>query len=64
MPSFNPKQQYNIVPKEFRIKDFYEFSEQYVVRPPYQRKSVWSKPEKEALVAWSEYEADHVLPQC
>lgn len=48
--SFNPKSEYTIVPTEFSIKDFYEYKEDYVTRPPYQRKVVWSKAKKQSLM--------------
>jgi 5-methylcytosine-specific restriction endonuclease McrA len=48
--SFNPKSEYTIVPTEFGIKDFHEYKEDYITRPPYQRKAVWSKSKKQALM--------------
>ena len=48
--AFNPKTEYTIVPTEISIKDFFEYSEDYVTRPPYQRKAVWSKKKKQALL--------------
>jgi hypothetical protein len=48
--AFNPKTEYTIVPKEFSIKDFFEYKEDFVTRPPYQRKAVWSKKKKQALM--------------
>ena len=47
---FNPKPEYTIVPTEVGISDFFVFKEAYVTRPPYQRKSVWSKKKKQALM--------------
>lgn len=47
---FNPKSEYTTVPREFSIKDFFEYKEDYVTRPPYQRKSVWSKKKKQSLL--------------
>jgi 5-methylcytosine-specific restriction endonuclease McrA len=47
---FNPKSEYTIVPAEISIKDFYEYKEDYVTRPPYQRKAVWSKAKKQSLM--------------
>jgi len=44
------KTEYTIVPKEFSIKDFFEYKEDFVTRPPYQRKAVWSKKKKQALM--------------
>lgn len=47
---FNPKSEYTIVSTEISIKDFFDYKEDYVTRPPYQRKSVWSKDKKQALM--------------
>ena len=47
--AFNPKTEYTIVSKEFSIKDFFEYKEDFVTRPPYQRKAVWKKKKKQAL---------------
>jgi 5-methylcytosine-specific restriction endonuclease McrA len=47
---FNPKTEYTIVPTDINIKDFHEYMEDYVTRPPYQRKSVWSKAKKQSLM--------------
>ena len=48
--SFNLKQEYITVPSDINIKDFFEYKEMYVTRPPYQRKSVWSKKKKQSLM--------------
>lgn len=48
--SFNPKPEYTIVPTEIGIKDFFEYKEDFVTRPPYQRKVVWNKKKKQALM--------------
>ncbi len=48
--SFNPKQEYIITEDKIKIRDFHEYAEDYVTRPPYQRKSVWSKKKKQALI--------------
>tara|TARA_Y100000310_G_C20601774_1_gene773413 strand:+ start:72 stop:1478 length:1407 start_codon:yes stop_codon:yes gene_type:complete len=47
---FNPKSEYTIVSTEIGIRDFFAYKEDYVTRPPYQRKSVWSKIKKQALM--------------
>ena len=47
---FNPKSEYTIVSTDIGIKDFFDYKEDYVTRPPYQRKSVWSKNKKQALM--------------
>ncbi|MEW5677176.1 DUF262 domain-containing protein [Flavobacterium enshiense] len=48
--AFNPKSEYTIVPTEIGIKDFFEYKEDFVTRPPYQRKVVWNKKKKQALM--------------
>ena len=48
--SFNPEQKYLITETKIPIKDFHDYSEEYITRPPYQRKTVWSKKKKENLL--------------
>jgi 5-methylcytosine-specific restriction endonuclease McrA len=48
--SFNPKPEYITVPTDINIKDFFEYREMYITRPPYQRKSVWSTKKKQSLM--------------
>jgi len=48
--AFNPKSEYTIVPTVFNIKDFHDYKEDYVTRPPYQRKAVWSRAKKQSLM--------------
>jgi len=48
--SFNPKQKYQVVEDLISIKDFSDYSEEYVTRPPYQRKNVWSMKMKQVLL--------------
>ena len=43
---FNPPKKYHIEPRTINLKDFADYPEDYVVRPPYQRKSVWSQKKK------------------
>jgi len=47
---FNPKTEYDIVHKSFPIRDFHDYAEEFVVRPPYQRKNVWSQRKQQALL--------------
>ncbi len=47
---FNPKPEYITVPLDIDIEDFSKYKEEYVTRPPYQRKSVWSKNKKQSLM--------------
>lgn len=48
--SFNPKQEYQVVEDLIAIKDFSDYSEEFVTRPPYQRKNVWSTRKKQNLL--------------
>jgi hypothetical protein len=48
--SFNPKSEYTIISKDISIKDFYDYKDDFVTRPPYQRKAVWSKSKKQSLI--------------
>jgi hypothetical protein len=48
--SFNPKPEYTIVSEKISIKDFHEYKEDFITRPPYQRKAVWSRKKKQALM--------------
>jgi hypothetical protein len=48
--AFNPRQEYQVVEDLISIKDFTDFSEEYVTRPPYQRKNVWSTKKKQNLL--------------
>ena len=48
--SFNPKTDYTISPKDIGIKRFFDNKNGYVTRPPYQRKSVWLRKQKQDLM--------------
>lgn len=48
--AFNPKSQYDIIRTNQAIKDFHDFPEDYVTRPPYQRKVVWDTGKQQALL--------------
>jgi hypothetical protein len=47
--AFNPKQEYLITENRIRLKDFFDYREDYITRPPYQRKSVWSVKKQQSL---------------
>jgi hypothetical protein len=47
---FSPPTTYQIIPESVKLEDFHKYAEEYVVRPPYQRKSVWSRKKKLALL--------------
>jgi hypothetical protein len=48
--SFNPEQEYLIISLPIDIRDFHEYSDDFIVRPPYQRKNVWSSRKKQNLL--------------
>lgn len=50
MPAFAPRQTYVVTPNPTQIRDFHDYADEYVVRPPYQRKSVWSKKKQRDLI--------------
>ena len=50
MPSFNPKTRYDIVQKDIPIRDFHDYKDEFVTRPPYQRKNVWSRKKQQDLL--------------
>jgi len=47
--AFNPKQEYLITEDKIHLKDFFEYREDYIIRPPYQRKSVWAVKKQQSL---------------
>lgn len=47
---FNPKTTYSVKTRSVALRDFHDYAELYVVRPPYQRKNVWSRTKKQALL--------------
>lgn len=48
--AFDPIPEYQITSDKIGIKDFADYASEYVVRPPYQRKAVWSTKKKQALI--------------
>lgn len=50
MSTFNPTTEYIIVNQNIPIRDFHDYPEDFVIRPPYQRKNVWSRKKKQALL--------------
>lgn len=47
---FQPETEYDVVPDAINIKDFHEYPELFVTRPPYQRKNVWSTKKQQSLL--------------
>lgn len=47
---FQPRTQYDVLPDKIEVKDFFEYTDEYVTRPPYQRKNVWSTKKQQELL--------------
>lgn len=47
---FNPQTEYDVYQDKIDIRDFHDYPEDFVVRPPYQRKSVWGTGKEQALL--------------
>lgn len=47
---FNPPTSYDVIPDYIKLEEFHKYPEDYVVRPPYQRKNVWTRKKKQALL--------------
>jgi 5-methylcytosine-specific restriction endonuclease McrA len=47
---FNPQTEYDIYQDKIDVRDFHDYPEDFVVRPPYQRKSVWGTGKQQALL--------------
>lgn len=47
---YGPRGEYITTQKIIRLRDFYDYADAYVTRPPYQRKRVWSRKKKQALL--------------
>jgi hypothetical protein len=50
MPSFSPRTDYTVTSERIRLEEFHKFAEEFVTRPPYQRKNVWSRKKQQALL--------------
>ena len=47
---YNPKSKYYVIPNNIDIIDFFRYESMFVVRPPYQRKSVWDVSKQQRLL--------------
>jgi len=47
---FNPRLKYTVRDHPYSIKDFFDYADDFITRPPYQRKNVWSRKKKQALL--------------
>ena len=50
MGMFNPSTRYEVAEKAFPVREFHDYQEEFVVRPPYQRKNVWSRKKQQDLL--------------
>ena len=51
MPSrYQPEKQYIPQPGQVKLIDLYRYADEYVMRPPYQRKTVWKKQQQQQLI--------------
>ncbi len=48
--TFNPESEYHIETVAINIRHFHAYRKRYIVRPPYQRKTVWDTGKKQALL--------------
>ena len=48
--AFNPEPEYHIETVAINIRHFHAYRKRYIVRPPYQRKTVWDTGKKQALL--------------
>jgi len=47
---YQPQTEYDILQDRVDIRDFHAYPKRFVVRPPYQRKTVWSRKKQQALL--------------
>jgi hypothetical protein len=47
---FQPDTEYDVLPTSIDVKDFHEYPQLFVTRPPYQRKNVWSSKKQQSLL--------------
>lgn len=50
MPAFDPSPEYQVTQEPVLLSDFANYPEEFVIRPPYQRKTVWSRAKQQALL--------------
>lgn len=47
---FQPKSEYDVISDKIQIEDFHRYRDDFVTRPPYQRKSVWGTKKQQDLM--------------
>jgi hypothetical protein len=50
VPAFDPSPEYQVSQDLVPLNDFVNYAEEFVIRPPYQRKTVWSRAKQQALL--------------
>ena len=48
--AYNPVSAYDIERTQIPVRDFSEYEDEYIIRPPYQRKTVWSRKQHQDLL--------------
>ena len=47
---FDPQSEYDVISRDIRIREFVDYWEAFVLRPPYQRKNVWNRKRQQELL--------------
>lgn len=47
---FDPPTEYDISRESLRLREFHDYADEYIVRPPYQRTTVWTRQKKLRLL--------------
>lgn len=60
---FDPPTEYDIVREMTRLRDFHDYGDEYITRPPYQRTTVWSRQKKLRLLdsLFRRYYVPHIV---
>ncbi len=48
--AFNPRTEYDIDRVQISVREFHDYADEYIIRPPYQRKTVWNDKQQENLL--------------
>ena len=60
---FDPPTEYDINREKTPLKDFHDYADEYITRPPYQRTTVWSQQKKLRLLdsLFRRYYVPHIV---
>ena len=60
---FDPPTEYDISRERMRLKEFHDYADEYIVRPPYQRTTVWGRQKKLRLLdsLFRRYYVPHIV---